>query len=65
MREAGQAQVVADHRMRVDVVSSRVKKVLIVVANPSTFVRDGRLVTGQQQYSGRRVAQMVIEALGV
>ena len=27
-------------------------------------VRDGRLITGQQQYSGRRVAQMVIEALG-
>jgi putative intracellular protease/amidase len=28
-------------------------------------VRDGPLITGQQQYSGRRVAQMVIEALGV
>jgi putative intracellular protease/amidase len=28
-------------------------------------VRDGRLITGQQQYSGRRVAQMVIYALGV
>jgi putative intracellular protease/amidase len=28
-------------------------------------VRDGRLITGQQQYSGRRVAQMVIETLGV
>jgi putative intracellular protease/amidase len=28
-------------------------------------VRDGRLVTGQQQYSGRRVAQLVIEMLGV
>jgi putative intracellular protease/amidase len=28
-------------------------------------VRDGRLITGQQQYSGRRVAQMVIEALGL
>jgi putative intracellular protease/amidase len=28
-------------------------------------VRDGRLITGQQQYSGRRVAEMVIEALGV
>jgi putative intracellular protease/amidase len=27
-------------------------------------IRDGRLITGQQQYSGRRVAQMVIEALG-
>jgi putative intracellular protease/amidase len=27
-------------------------------------VRDGRLITGQQQYSGRRVAQMLIEALG-
>jgi putative intracellular protease/amidase len=28
-------------------------------------VRDGRLITGQQQYSGRKVAQVVIEALGV
>jgi hypothetical protein len=28
-------------------------------------VRDGRLVTGQQQYSGRRVAQIVIDMLGV
>jgi putative intracellular protease/amidase len=28
-------------------------------------VRDGRLITGQQQYSGRKVAQMVIEALGI
>ena len=28
-------------------------------------VRDGRLITGQQQYSGRKVAQMVIETLGV
>jgi putative intracellular protease/amidase len=28
-------------------------------------IRDGRLVTGQQQYSGRKVAQMVIEMLGV
>jgi putative intracellular protease/amidase len=28
-------------------------------------VRDGRLITGQQQYSGRRVAQALIEALGV
>ena len=28
-------------------------------------VRDGRLITGQQQYSGRRVAQTIIEALGV
>ncbi|WP_201777152.1 type 1 glutamine amidotransferase domain-containing protein [Streptacidiphilus neutrinimicus] len=27
-------------------------------------VRDGRLVTGQQQYSGRKVAQTVIAALG-
>jgi len=27
-------------------------------------VRDGRLVTGQQQYSGREVARLVIEALG-
>lgn len=28
-------------------------------------VRDGRLITGQQQYSGRKVAQSVIAALGV
>lgn len=28
-------------------------------------IRDGRLVTGQQQYSGRQVAQTVIEMLGV
>jgi putative intracellular protease/amidase len=28
-------------------------------------VRDGRLITGQQQYSARKVTQMVIEALGV
>jgi putative intracellular protease/amidase len=28
-------------------------------------VRDGRLITGQQQYSARKVAQMMIEALGV
>jgi putative intracellular protease/amidase len=36
MSEAEQAQVVADHHMRVDRVSSSPKKVLIVVANPST-----------------------------
>ena len=28
-------------------------------------VRDGRLITGQQQYSARNVAEMLIEALGV
>lgn len=28
-------------------------------------VRDGRLITGQQQYSSRKVAEAVIEALGV
>ena len=28
-------------------------------------VRDGRLLTGQQQYSGRKVAQMLIEMLGI
>ena len=28
-------------------------------------VRDGRLVTGQQQYSGARTARLVIEALGL
>ena len=36
-----QAQVVADHHMRVDVVSSTPKKVLIVVANPSTSTTMG------------------------
>ncbi|HSS10819.1 MAG TPA: type 1 glutamine amidotransferase domain-containing protein [Acidimicrobiales bacterium] len=28
-------------------------------------IRDGRLVTGQQQYSARKVAQVIIEMLGV
>jgi putative intracellular protease/amidase len=28
-------------------------------------VRDGRLITGQQQYSGAKVAALVIAALGV
>jgi putative intracellular protease/amidase len=28
-------------------------------------VRDGRLITGPQQYSGRKVAQALIEALGI
>ena len=28
-------------------------------------VRDGRLITGQQQYSGAKVAELVIESLGV
>jgi putative intracellular protease/amidase len=28
-------------------------------------VRDGRLITGQQQYSGRATAQLVLQALGV
>jgi putative intracellular protease/amidase len=28
-------------------------------------VRDGRLITGQQQYSGAKVAEAVIAALGV
>src|SRR5438132_12239019 len=41
MSEADQAHVVANHRMRVDVVSSRPKKVLIVVANPSTSTTMG------------------------
>jgi putative intracellular protease/amidase len=27
-------------------------------------VRDGNLITGQQQYSGRKVAELVIESLG-
>ena len=41
MAEVGQAEVVADHHMRVDVVSSRPKKVLIVVADPSTSTTMG------------------------
>jgi putative intracellular protease/amidase len=28
-------------------------------------VRDGRLITGQQQYSARKVAEMLIESLGI
>jgi putative intracellular protease/amidase len=28
-------------------------------------IRDGRLVTGQQQYSGRKVAQTIIDMLGI
>jgi putative intracellular protease/amidase len=28
-------------------------------------VRDGRLITGQQQYSARAVTRLVIEAMGV
>jgi putative intracellular protease/amidase len=31
----------------------------------SFAIRDGRLITGQQQYSGAEVARLVIEALGV
>lgn len=31
----------------------------------SFSVRDGRLVTGQQQYSGTATARLVIEALGM
>ena len=31
----------------------------------SFAVRDGRLITGQQQYSGSAVARIVIAALGV
>ena len=31
----------------------------------SHAVRDGNLITGQQQYSGGAVARLVIEALGV
>ena len=41
MSEMEQAQVVADHHMRVDLVSSTAKKVLIVVANPSTSTTMG------------------------
>jgi putative intracellular protease/amidase len=77
------AQIIADHHMRVDTVSStpvgekvmpwRLEDVLrdrganYVQGGlfKASAVRDGRLITGQQQYSGRKVAQMVIEALGV
>src|SRR6202047_65280 len=41
MAEGQQAEHVADHRMRVDTVSSTPKKVLIVVANPSTSTTMG------------------------
>src|SRR5437764_14530399 len=41
MADVEQAQLVADHHMRVDVVSSTPKKVLIVVANPSTSTTMG------------------------
>src|SRR5207237_6178724 len=41
MEELGQAEVCADHHMRVDMVSSRPKNVLIVVANPSTSTTMG------------------------
>src|SRR5947209_14621570 len=41
VQEVDQAQVVADHHMRVDVVSSKPKNVLIVVANPSTSTTRG------------------------
>src|SRR5438445_10155690 len=36
-----QSQVVADHHMRVDLISTAPKKVLIVVANPSTSTTMG------------------------
>src|ERR1700737_3336525 len=41
MSEVDQAQAVEDHHMRVDVVSSKPKKVLIVVATPSTSTTMG------------------------
>jgi putative intracellular protease/amidase len=41
MAEVEQAQAVADHHMRVDVVSSKPKRVLIVVANPVDVDDDG------------------------
>lgn len=28
-------------------------------------IRDGRLITGQQQYSGMPAAKLVVEALGI
>jgi hypothetical protein len=58
------------HHVHNDSVSSRPKLVLIVVANldrigQSLRCPGRRLVTGQQQYSGRKVAQVVIDMLGV
>jgi putative intracellular protease/amidase len=41
MSEPEQAQAVADHHMRVDALSPRPKKVLIVVANPATSTTMG------------------------
>jgi hypothetical protein len=41
MGQEEQAQAVADHHMRVDVISSKPKKVLIVVANPATSTTMG------------------------
>src|SRR5690349_5888250 len=41
MSEIEQPQVVADHHMRVDLVTAQPKKVLIVVANPSTSTTMG------------------------
>jgi hypothetical protein len=42
---------------------------LVLVSVPDTAsghaVRDGGLITGQQQYSARKVAEMLIEAFGV
>src|SRR5215469_4056696 len=38
---ATQEEIVADHRMRVDTVSSKPKRVLIVVANPTTATTVG------------------------
>ena len=41
MTEMEQGQAVADHRMRVDRIATRPKRVLIVVANPSTSTTMG------------------------
>ena len=37
---------------------------VVSAAFRSHAIRDGRLVTGQQQYSGSAAAELVIEALG-
>lgn len=49
------------------------KKIILVVANPSIYttlglfdphaVREGNLITGQQQNSGYKTAKLVLEAL--
>jgi putative intracellular protease/amidase len=63
----------SDHAAGVQVMSWRLEPALVQrganYVSAGLFkafaVRDGRLVTGQQQYSGRKVAQLIIEMLGI